>query len=296
VPLPETDQFRRPTLEALAGGRPMHIERIRDRVQESLGVSNEDRAELPPRSPTPVFTNYVAFALVYLQGRGFIEKTSSKPNTYKISESGERALADGLDLERISPRGERRPLTSGGHPLGGEPPDTQNVEPGAQFTPSDEEPQPSPSRTRPFDPERPPEPSDFRWIDLDLEATHQLKEKARQSHHEILVALDRWLRAQGWVETGEIPGSIDLWAISPEDRRWIFEAKTIRDDNHLSQTRSALAQLLEYRLAHGSENDALCLASDRAIPAPRAALLGQLGVAVVVVGDSSVDPLNELWS
>jgi restriction endonuclease Mrr len=44
--VPERDEFRRPTLEALADGSAVDAERVRARVQEILGLSDEDRNEL----------------------------------------------------------------------------------------------------------------------------------------------------------------------------------------------------------------------------------------------------------
>jgi Mrr N-terminal domain len=102
--LPSTDRFRRPTLQALSGGAPTTNEPVHDRVQKTLEISDEDRAYVPPTSNNSTFTNRIAFAFVYLQERKLIEKTSEDPNTYKITELGERALADGLDLSAISPR------------------------------------------------------------------------------------------------------------------------------------------------------------------------------------------------
>jgi hypothetical protein len=113
MPVPQTDEFRRPTLEALAEGAPLSNERIQDRVQGSLGLSDSDRAEMPPKGPTPVFTNYVAWALVDLQRRGFIEKTAENPNTYKITDDGQRALTEGLQMLGTSPRREPRDYSAG---------------------------------------------------------------------------------------------------------------------------------------------------------------------------------------
>ena len=164
-----------------------------------------------------------------LQRRGLIEKTRAEPNTYKITKTGERALADGSDLSAISPRA-TPPLDL------------------PQAARSSDEPDPLPFGTRAFDPDRPPKASDFRWLDLNQEAKHQLLEKARQGHHQILVDLAQWLAARGWTAIGEIPGSIDLWATSPGSQRWLFEAKTIRDGNQLSQTAGRLLSFLSIEL------------------------------------------------
>ncbi len=110
-----------------------------------------------------------------------------------------------------------------------------------------------------------------------------LIEKANQGHHAILVRLFRRLTEAGWQEIGEFPGSIDLWARRPDGQRVIFEAKTVSETNSLSQCRRGLAQLLEYRLEFGEEEDRLCLVTDVPIPPDRASILDRLGIAAVAV-------------
>src|SRR3954447_16658491 len=105
MPVPDTDAFRRPTLEALAEGAPLSNDQIQDRVQASLRVSDADRSEMPPNGPTPVFSNRVAWALVELQRRGFIDKTGVNPNTYKITDDGHRALSEGLEMRGTPGKG-----------------------------------------------------------------------------------------------------------------------------------------------------------------------------------------------
>jgi hypothetical protein len=289
--VPETAVFRRPTLEALADGASRSSDQIDDRVQQLLGLSDEDRSEMPLRGPATIFTNRVAWALVYLQDRELIVKVAAGPNTYRITEFGHQALADNLDMDAISPRRaaheEIRP--SGQETEDGAIPATQTADQlGAPEAPR-------PFGARPFDPDRPPQRSDYNWAELDPEATHQLVEKARQRHHGILVALEGWLRVLGWASIEEVPGSVDLLATSPGGRRWLFEAKTISQGNELSQTRSGLAQLLEYRVALGDDSDGLCLVVDRPITAARAGLMAQLEVAVLEVVESELEPKNEAW-
>jgi hypothetical protein len=67
--------------------------------------------------------------------------------------------------------------------------------------------------------------------------------------------------------------------------RVIFEAKTVTDSNGTTQTRSALAQLLEYRLEHGNADDLLCLVTDHEISLRRARLLDAFEIACIVVTD-----------
>lgn len=139
---------------------------------------------------------------------------------------------------------------------------------------------------RPFDPDRPPIPAgtdapDATWIEA-AEAL-ALQEKARQGHHRILARLARRLAAEGWTDIGEIPGSVDLWATAPGGPRVIFEAKTLREENEVAQSRSGLAQLLEYRHQHGRPQDEICLVTDPELDPHRSAMLHAIGVAVLTV-------------
>ena len=54
-----------------------------------------------------------------------------------------------------------------------------------------------------------------------------------------------------------MPNAIDLEARRPDGVRVIFEAKTISDDNELSQTRSGFARLHEYRFEHRDPSNEL---------------------------------------
>jgi hypothetical protein len=254
---------------------------IQDRVQSILGISGADRQKLPENSPTPIFVNYVAFALKDLQPRGLIEKVGSRPNTYRITDTGLAVLQNGTRIDLIPKRPASRRQQSRHDESTGDRVDDSAQPRGAPL-----------DTARPFDPSAPPRPSEFSWVLQDQETTHQLREKARQAHHDILAGACNWLRENRWTDIEEIPGSIDLWAVDPDGTRWIFEAKTIRDENQLSQTRSGLAQLLEYRLQYGSESDALCLLLDRGIPEGRATLLEDLGIGVGVVTDGELLAAN----
>jgi hypothetical protein len=105
----------------------------------------------------------------------------------------------------------------------------------------------------------------------------QLNEKATAAHHALLVALKRWLEANGWTNIEEIPAAVDLWA-SRGDLRIIFEAKTLTSDSELVQTRSAFAQLLEYRFFYGQQTDQLCLVADGALSDRRLRFLDAMGI------------------
>jgi hypothetical protein len=127
-------------------------------------------------------------------------------------------------------------------------------------------------------PPRPPNPPSM----ADDELTSVLQEKASIEHHSILLALEHDLTAKAWNDVQEIPGAIDLWARHPRlGFRVIFEVKTLTSDNELDQTRSALAQLLEYRLRYGHPSDRLCVVANRVVTQTRVSVLENLGAAVI---------------
>jgi hypothetical protein len=87
------------------------------------------------------------------------------------------------------------------------------------------------------------------------------------------------LVALGWTDLDEIPSAIELEAIKSR-RKVIFEAKTVTPRSELSQTRSGLSQLLEYRFFNGEPSDCLCLVTDAPISDRRIRLLESNAVAV----------------
>jgi hypothetical protein len=148
-------------------------------------------------------------------------------------------------------------------------------------------------RPRPFDPDRSPAPATSVSSGLDREETLALREKARQGHHTLLARLVTVLASAGWTELEEIPAAIDLRGCRPDGQRVIFEAKTLSGDNETAQARSALAQLLEYRLEYGRPEDLLCLAVDGPLSARRAELLERLGIAAIEVAPDALRQLND---
>lgn len=138
---------------------------------------------------------------------------------------------------------------------------------------------------RSFDPTRIVESFVVHDTRCSAEEIAKLQEQAARGHHEILVAFHEHLVNSGWKDIEEIPGAIDLWAVSPSKTRVIFEAKTITESNEVDQCRTALAQLLEYRFFLGRPDDELCLVVDRHISSLRLAFLESAAIAVVVVND-----------
>jgi len=105
-----------------------------------------------------------------------------------------------------------------------------------------------------------------------------LREKANKRHFNTLCALDSYLREEGWRNVEEIPAAIDLRARKPGAGRVLFEVKTITASNERRQVRSALAQLVEYRIFFGNRRDKLCLVTNSPIGHRRLQVLDELGI------------------
>jgi hypothetical protein len=146
---------------------------------------------------------------------------------------------------------------------------------------------------RPFRDELPGPPSASPKEPPDPEAVAAKREQANRDHHAIVRALNTLLHAAGCDAVAEIPGAIDLWATRPDGSRVIFEAKTIAPSNELSQTRTAFAQLHEYRTEYGTAGDELCLVVDRPLSLRRQKLLDSFGVAVLVKSGTDIQAGND---
>ena len=141
--------------------------------------------------------------------------------------------------------------------------------------------------SRPFDPSRIPAAYRAPTITNSEEVAEQ-QERAARGHHAVLVSLHSHLVRQGWVDIQEMPGAIDLHAMSPAGHRTLFEAKTITIDNESEQCRAGLAQLLEYRFFLGSPDDHLCLVVDRRPTESRIRLLKHLRIELMTALDGRV--------
>jgi hypothetical protein len=115
--------------------------------------------------------------------------------------------------------------------------------------------------------------------DATPEETAARREKANQGHHALLVRLQAHLAGSGWTDIDEIPSAIDLEA-AKRKRKVLFEAKTVSPASELSQTRSGLSQLLEYRFFYGDPGNGLCLVTDAPISDRRIRFLEAQGIAV----------------
>ena len=84
------------------------------------------------------------------------------------------------------------------------------------------------------------------------EETEALRENANLQHRTILNLLANRMRAQGWNPESNI--FIDLCCRSPQSL--LFEVKSCRPANLLSQVRKGLSQLYEYRYRHADLHNA----------------------------------------
>jgi hypothetical protein len=141
----------------------------------------------------------------------------------------------------------------------------------------------------PFDPSNVPTDPASGESDLSPEELQQRLEQANKLHHDILVALEKALRAASWTGIAQIKGAVDLWA-EHDGRRVIFEAKTLTAENELNQSRSALAQLLEYRHLYGAPADRLCVVTNQPLSKRRIRLLEALEVMTMFVADDRLWP------
>jgi restriction system protein len=89
--VPDFQSLMLPALEAIAHSEVTGPE-LRQRVAEKLQLSQEDLTERLPRGSTTVFANRVAWANVYLQRAGLIEKTGN--GKYRSTETGLTVLAE----------------------------------------------------------------------------------------------------------------------------------------------------------------------------------------------------------
>jgi hypothetical protein len=134
-------------------------------------------------------------------------------------------------------------------------------------------------KRRRFDPTRGPAQYRAPVQHATPEETAARREKANAAHHALLVRLQAELAARGWTDLDEIPSAIDLEARKAK-RKVLFEAKTVTTTSELSQTRSGLSQLLEYRFFYGDVSDGLCLVTDAPISDRRIRFLENHKIAV----------------
>ena len=123
----------------------------------------------------------------------------------------------------------------------------------------------------------------------DPEQTRVLREKANRSHARIVQLLSSTARAAGFDPTDNL--YIDLCFL---DALSIVEVKSCNEENMLSQVRSGVSQLYEYRFRSGLQDAILCLALEQEPSGPHQWLVGYLledrGIYPLwVIGDVTLD-------
>ena len=72
--IPDFQSIMLPLLEKASDGNELSMADSRDALAEVFGLSSEEREELLPSETQPVFTNRVAWACIYLQRAGLLER------------------------------------------------------------------------------------------------------------------------------------------------------------------------------------------------------------------------------
>ncbi|KAF5059760.1 hypothetical protein DSECCO2_332650 [anaerobic digester metagenome] len=96
-----------------------------------------------------------------------------------------------------------------------------------------------------FDPVPSSERDRKRTIYADPEVTKIKRQRANLTHKIILEKLHNYLDLRGAVSFEN--EHVDLFSLFPSDKKFLFEVKSVTDDNLLSQVRKGLSQLYEYR-------------------------------------------------
>jgi len=89
--VPDFQSLMLPVLRAMAEGDVNAVD-LRARVADAVGLSEDDLAEMLPSGRQTTFSNRTAWANVFLQRAGLIEKV--RRGVYRLTEEGQRALSD----------------------------------------------------------------------------------------------------------------------------------------------------------------------------------------------------------
>lgn len=90
--IPDFQSIMLPLLETAGDGNERSMADFRDALAGVFGLSAEEREELLPSGTQPVFTNRVAWACVYLQRAGLLERP--RRGRYRITERGSSVLKE----------------------------------------------------------------------------------------------------------------------------------------------------------------------------------------------------------
>jgi restriction system protein len=90
--IPDFQSIMLPLLEKAGDGNELAMADLRDALAEVFGLSFEEREELLPSGTQPVFTNRVAWACIYLQRAGLLERP--RRGRYRITDRGSSVLKE----------------------------------------------------------------------------------------------------------------------------------------------------------------------------------------------------------
>src|SRR5215472_4274529 len=91
MPVPDFQSLMLPVLEATANGEISAAD-LRDKIASRLGLSSQDLAEKLPSGRQTTFANRTAWANVFLQRAGLIEKIGR--GRYRATETGLKILGE----------------------------------------------------------------------------------------------------------------------------------------------------------------------------------------------------------
>lgn len=92
MPIPDFQSMMLPLLQFSADGSEHSLANARTPLAAQFGLTDEERSELLPSGQQPRFNNRVAWAKVYLERAGLIEKT--RRGYFRISTQGLNVLTD----------------------------------------------------------------------------------------------------------------------------------------------------------------------------------------------------------
>jgi restriction system protein len=90
--IPDFQSIMLPLLETARDGNERSMADFRDALAQVFGLSSEEREDLLPSGTQPVFTNRVAWACIYLQRAGLLERP--RRGRYRITERGGSVLKE----------------------------------------------------------------------------------------------------------------------------------------------------------------------------------------------------------
>ena len=103
--IPKYDEMYRLFLDCLADGQQHRLKEIRDSIARTLGITEEERAEMLPSGSQSLFDNRVGWTKTYLKKAGLIESPARA--VYQFTAAGREVLAenpteiDNLYLQRF---------------------------------------------------------------------------------------------------------------------------------------------------------------------------------------------------